>query len=110
MSALVAERGLDYLGGESVSEAFVRIYAPEDEGDSWRCAYHVSWPGFNRQSRSYGHDSWQALQLAMQIVPVEISATEDFKEGRLGVFGTPLRTNADLIDWLGLRPMKALEE
>ena len=107
MSTLIAERRLDHSGIGNAGS--VRVYAPFDEGQSWRCNYEIEWPGHAHKWKAVGEDSYQALQLAMQMVPVEISVTDDFKAGRLGCFGAPLLTNDDLIQWLGLRPMQVLQ-
>lgn len=111
MSAIIAERELDFYDGAGKSGGFVRVFQPAARDGNWWCDYQIEWPGFSQKRAMGGVDSWQALQTTMQIVPVEIAATDAFKAGCLGVFGgSRLLTNSDLIDWLGLKPMKVLNQ
>lgn len=57
-----------------------------------------------------GADSWQALQIAMQAVATEILVSADFKAGRIREYGRTLTDYASLTDWLGVRPIKVLED
>lgn len=107
---IVAERVLDYFGDAGVEHGVARVFQPYDEGRNWRCDYELSWPGHQCKFGACGQDSWQALQLAMQIIPVQISATDDFKAGRLGWFGERMTTNAELIKWLAPQSMDVLEK
>jgi hypothetical protein len=107
---VIAERVLDYFGDAGMERGFARVLLPYDEGQNWRCDYELSWPGYQRKFGACGEDSWQALQLAMQIIPVKISVTDDFKAGRLGWFGNRMTTDAELTKWLAPTSMKVLEK
>jgi hypothetical protein len=110
MTSVIAERALDYFGDAGIEHGAARIFLPYDEGQNWRCDYELSWPGYQHKFYVCGDDSWQALQLAMQIIPVMISVTDDFKAGRLGWLGERVLTKAELIRWLAPQSMDVLEE
>ena len=97
---VIAERTLDYFGDAGIEPGFVRLFAPfrHDEG-YWRCDYHLSWPGYEYKFYAGGEDAWQALQCAMQIIPVHIAVSDAFKTGRIGWVGQPLNTEAELVRW-----------
>jgi hypothetical protein len=102
---LIAEREVQLDSAELGS---IRLFAPRVVDNVWRCRYEISWPGFSRQADIAGEDSWQALQLAVELIPVEISVSETFKDGRLHVFGEPLTSIEDLLQWLAIKPMEVL--
>jgi hypothetical protein len=87
MSVVIAERALQVHGQEGSKPGFVRLYAPQparNEPDSeWICEYHLCWPGHEERYGICGVDSYQALLLAMKLVPTLISISADFKAGRL---------------------------
>lgn len=101
----VAERVLDYFGDHGVERGFVRVYAPEPTPghEDWRCAFRLTWPGYDSGRHAIGVDAWQALQLAMYAAPHWISATEDFKAQRIGLWGTPVTTYDDICDLFGVK-------
>lgn len=81
----VIKRKLDYFGDKGREKATVRVFEPKREGNAWRCHYRISWPGFKRTFGAMGEDRWQAMLLAMHIVPAAIFDTDDFRQGRIGV-------------------------
>ena len=106
MSTVVVARALDYFADEGVVEGAVRILTPFDEGTNWRCQYQLSWPGYQREFGIRGLDAWQALQLAMNIVPSAIFATDDFQQGRIGVSGQRLSTLEEIYELFGVKPLE----
>ncbi len=110
MSVVIAERALEYFGDDGVQPGFARVCLPFDEGRNWRCDYHLAWPGYDYKRYACGEDSWQALQLAMQIIPVQISISEAFKSGQLGWLGGRLNTKAELVRWLAPKSMDVLDK
>jgi hypothetical protein len=110
MRQLVAERALEYSGESGIEAGFARVFLPFDEGQNWRCDYEIVWPGYEAKLYARGVDSWQALQLAMQIIPVVISATEAFKAGKLGWIDGKIDSKEELIRWLAPTSMDVLEQ
>jgi uncharacterized protein DUF6968 len=64
----------------------VRIFLPEADNDSWRCAYEIDWPNEKRSSAAVGVDSVQALILALQKIGIEIYTSDYHRQGQLGWF------------------------
>lgn len=101
MSQIVVERAFDYFGEGATQIAAARVYSPAPDEVDWGCEYEVAWPGYQRKGRIFGIDAWQALQLAMHIVPYEILSTDDFKQGRIGIFGEPITDGDALCEMFG---------
>src|SRR5882672_2117023 len=80
---IIAQRILKvgYAGGHL--EVPVRIYLPCHKGDHWQCDYEIAWPDRTRRHTARGHDSMQALFLAMQMIGAEIYASEAHRSGSL---------------------------
>jgi hypothetical protein len=137
VTALIAERVLEYQSGDGAALAFVRIYAPEPNGDDqdwegrlapafgrarpvdlpleqtfedWRCQYQISWPGEEFEGHETGPDSWEATLRAMRFVPSAIFATAGFKGGKLRHHGKALRTLSDLNYALALQPIAGVNQ
>ena len=110
MSTVIAERRLDYFSAGGSQDGAVRVFAPEDDGSCWTCRYHIEWPGFSDKFYAAGEDSLQALTLALQIIPVKIQVTDDFKAGRIGQYGAPFTTVVDLNKAIGTVPLKGFDQ
>ncbi|MGE0739925.1 MAG: hypothetical protein AB7O98_01180 [Hyphomonadaceae bacterium] len=106
MTAAIVERAIDYFGEAGVEAGAVRVFAPQPDQNDWRCEYQISWPGYDRSKYAMGVDPWQALQLAMFIVPSTISATDDFKAGRIGLWGSPITTYEEICARFGVKPIE----
>jgi hypothetical protein len=106
VTGVVVERSLDYFGGDGAEAGVVRIFAPEPSENDWQCEYQIQWPGYERTRRAFGVDAWQALQLAMYIVPSQIFSTDDFKQGRIGLWGTRATTYEEICDRFGVKPVE----
>jgi hypothetical protein len=105
MSAVVAERQLDFVDGERTVPGWIRVLQPEPDGNNWRCRYQIEWPGYEREFGIMGIDSLQALVLALRIIPSAVGSTEDFKAGKIGCFGKRLNSIDDLGKEIGLTPI-----
>lgn len=64
----------------------IDIYQPEQGEGCWTCRYDVGWPEGLRIFRSVGHDSLQALVLALQMISAEIYSSTYHVEGRLRAY------------------------
>jgi hypothetical protein len=106
----VAEVGFDVRGDGGTLRGIARVAQPRPDRDAWRCDFEVQWPGFERSRYAMGADSWQALQLAMQSVATELFTCDECKDGKLSEFGRPLASYDDLTEWLGVRPLKVLQQ
>jgi hypothetical protein len=106
----VAEVAFEIHGNDGVQRGVARVAQPCPDQDDWRCEYQVEWPGSVKARYAMGVDSWQALALAMQSVATEIFISDDFKAGRVREFGRPLRDYDELTEWLGVRPIKVLQQ
>ena len=104
--SVVVERELDFLGENGRAPAFARILTPMDEGTNWSCAFELDWPGHTHRVAIAGEDAWQALHLAMHVVPSAIFATEDFKAGRIGLWGGTLDTYEDICQLFDVKPVE----
>jgi len=106
MSAVVAERELDYFGAEGRQAGVVQLFAPEPDDGCWHCDYRIAWPGYERTFGILGEDCWQALHLAMHVVPSAIFATDDFKSGRIGVWGGKLNSYEEICRLFDVKPVE----
>jgi hypothetical protein len=109
MSAVIAERELGCTSTGSTVRGRVMIEAPEPELDYWRCTYAIDLPGLNTRRRTAGIDSFQALQLAMQIVASELAASGTFKAGNLTIFDKPVITHDDLRESFDLHRLPGID-
>ncbi len=110
MSTVIAETQLDYFEHDDVSPAFVRFFAPQPDGNDWRCSYQLEWDGGVADSYAMGVDSLQALTLALKSAAMRVGTSDDFKAGRIGHFGRRLTSFAELNDAVGLGPLKGFEQ
>ncbi len=106
MTAMIVERQLDYFGESGVERGFVRVFEPQPDQDDWRCNYQLTWPGYERTRYAMGIDPWQALQLAMRIIPTMISTSDAFKAGRLGIWGEAFASEDQVYELFGERPIE----
>jgi uncharacterized protein DUF6968 len=61
----------------------VRIFMPEADNGSWRCAYEIDWPNGKRSSAAVGVDSVQVLLIALQKIGIEIYTSDYHRQGQL---------------------------
>ncbi len=79
----IATRILKLRTGSAEVEVPVNIFAPEPDGDVWKCRYEIHWPEEKWSSHAGGVDSTQALVLALQKIGVEIYFSDHHKSGKL---------------------------
>ena len=102
----IVKRRLEFAGPDGKQKATVRILAPFKDGNAWRCQYRMKWPGHDKTYGAMGEDEWQALHLAMHVVPSAIYATEDFKQGRIGIWGKTACSYEDLAALFDVKPVE----
>jgi hypothetical protein len=106
----IVKRRLDYFGDAETGKASVRVFEPKRDGNAWRCKYRISWPGYERTFAAMGEDRWQALHLAMHIVPSTIFATDDFKKGRIGLWGERLNSYEQICAAFDVKPVEGPQQ
>ncbi len=81
---IVASRVLTLRNGKSNVQISIRISAPKKSADgAWSCRYEIDWPDKKSVRDIGGHDSTQALVLALQIIGAEIYSSNYHKAGHL---------------------------
>jgi hypothetical protein len=79
----IAERTLKYKSDKGDLIVTIRVFAPERDGNAWKCRYEIDWPAEKWASYAGGFDSTQALILALQKIGTDIYFSEYHKSGRL---------------------------
>tara|TARA_R110001606_G_scaffold97275_1_gene215035 strand:+ start:213 stop:536 length:324 start_codon:yes stop_codon:yes gene_type:complete len=105
MDAVFVEREVECATDSGSVKGFIRVFKPMPDQNDWRCDYALKWADFEKRFYAMGVDAFQALQLAMSIVPAHVGMSADFKAGRLRFLEEPL-TDMNLRDlfetkWLG---------
>jgi hypothetical protein len=82
----------------------VDIAAPTRQGPDHVCAYRITGPRTNRQSRALGVDGVQAVLLALEKIGAELRASPEFEAGPLRWLdmdepGFPLPTSIAHLGW-----------
>jgi hypothetical protein len=80
----IAQRVLTCRDEDGEKEIPIRLFAPEDMKDHWICRYEIDWPGATRRNYGVGHDSMQALVVALNLIAVTLYTSDAHEEGRLG--------------------------
>lgn len=94
MSAVIAERPLQFHGDGGIGAGSVRVYAPykDERFVDWACRFVIEWPCYEDGGVVFGEDSWGALFSAFAAVPRKMAKSPDFIAGRLSMFGQRLTT------------------
>jgi len=83
--SLVAEDAFDVAGSDE--KLRVRIYAPVCEADgTWACWAELDEP-IGWSGNTYGASALQALTLGVRTISIHLYASDEYKDGRLGVDG-----------------------
>lgn len=104
----IARRDLEVKQGASFVPASVELFAPEftpatdERAASWKCHYAIDFGEFQRKRWMGGEDSYQALQLAISVIPVEVETSPPFKHGNLYLWGEKIESAQDLF---GIKPL-----
>ena len=83
MGEVCVERRIECLVDDEWRAGRIAVMQPELDGEDWRCELDLDWPGYKKSYPVMGVDAYQALELALRIVPVEIMASERFRRGQL---------------------------
>ena len=79
----IASRILKLRASSGDVEIPIKIFAPEPDGNGWKCNYEINWPERKWSSFGAGFDSAQALIIALQKIGVEIYFSDYHKSGKL---------------------------
>jgi hypothetical protein len=80
---IIATRILTLKRPDGDIEIPISISAPKHEGDAWSCIYEIGWPEGKESITAWGHDSAQALVVALQMIGAEIYSSAYHKSGDL---------------------------
>jgi hypothetical protein len=92
MTAVLVSRPIFLRQDTGWAPGLITIFMPELEPDSkhgsWQCHIKIEWPGFLCEKRHLGMDAYQALELALRLVPGLIMATDDFRNRNLALWSS----------------------
>jgi hypothetical protein len=95
-TAVIASRTLTMeIDGREV-EVPIALYAPVDKTDHWCCEFEIGWPDKPTRGKGNGIDAVQALLIALEMIGINLYASEAHAQGRLkldephGGYGFPL--------------------
>lgn len=97
MSIVIARREVEVKQMKEFVPGSVEVlspeFHPEDEngGAFWKCSYRLDFDDEQLDQYTCGEDSFQALQLALGILPTMIESSSKFRSGDLYLWGEPLR-------------------
>jgi len=80
---LIATRVLILRRPSGDIEIPIRIFAPEQQEVDWACQIEIGWPEGTFSKAIYGVDAAQALQLALQLIGVQIYTSAHHASGKL---------------------------
>ena len=72
-----------YLNGSADVAIPIRMYAPEDIGGASKCPFEIDWPHGQLKGYGAGMDDFQAIELTMQRIGLEIYNSPYHESGRL---------------------------
>ena len=105
MQNVIAERDVEIEENDQLIPGKVQVFAPEhhpQEGpksDYWGCRVALDFGSYSRSQEIFGVDSYQALLLALKVVPSEIRISPAFRNGKLKLWGDPLTDPDDAFNW-----------
>jgi hypothetical protein len=76
-AAVIAARRLR----SALGEILVELCAPQAEGEDMRCAYRITGPRLSVASHAMGVDGFQAMDLALRKIGIELRMSEEFVAG-----------------------------
>lgn len=82
---IIAFRTLTFApldGGPDVAIP-IRMYSPEDDRGAWKCRFEIDWPHGQLSAYGAGVDEFQAIELSMQRIGMEIYNSSYHESGRL---------------------------
>ena len=79
----VATRELKLRSQSGDAAVRIDIFAPERDGEAWKCLYEINWPTEKWSSYGGGYDPMQAVILALQKIGTDIYFSDYHKSGNL---------------------------
>ena len=87
---IVARRELEFVSESGKESVQVYLGKPVQQKDGpWFYPYLIEGKSFERQFRTAGEDSMQALVLALRTIPIELEALAKKNNGYFTWFGDP---------------------
>lgn len=108
MGTVIADRDVEVRAKNGLVPGKIQIFAPEHHpaddagGEYWGCRIGFDFDAYQRSRIIKGVDSYQALQLALKMVPVELESTPAFRNKNLMLWGNPL---IDTTAAFGMNPL-----
>jgi len=97
MTNAFVERSIECLSDGNWQSGAIKVFQPHKTSQGWTCRYEISWPGESRSNEIHGVDGFQALELAMRMVPTEIATSDAFKKSQLRLFSESPALNTDTL-------------
>ncbi len=86
MGEVCVERRIECLVDDEWRAGRIAVMQPEPDGEDWRCELDLDWPSYKKSFPVMGVDAYQALELALRIMPVQIMTSESFHRGQLRLY------------------------
>ena len=83
MAEIIAMRTLQIIDADKRVDVPIRIFTPQLVDGAWNCHVEIEWPDGVMKRYAGGIDAVQALELAMQLIGVELYCSEAHEGGRL---------------------------
>ncbi|GAB5454063.1 MAG: hypothetical protein Hens2KO_02920 [Henriciella sp.] len=105
MESVIAERDVEVEENDQLIPGKIQVFAPQlhsqdrPKADYWGCQIAVSFGSYSRSREIFGMDSYQALMLALKMIPSEIEFSPAFRNGKLRLWGNPLTSTTEVFDW-----------
>ncbi|PKP80485.1 MAG: hypothetical protein CVT79_14445 [Alphaproteobacteria bacterium HGW-Alphaproteobacteria-18] len=110
MGTLCVERDIYCRRAGAWAKGNISVYQPfqdlkfDEKGDTWRCDISIEWQDFSCRKNHYGSNGYQALELALRLVPSLIAATDDFHKRNLALYsGDVILDSASLREFFHAR-------
>ncbi|MGH2608961.1 MAG: DUF6968 family protein [Tepidiformaceae bacterium] len=77
LGAVIATRELTIHGPKGARRVVLRIGKPRRQGTgAWACPFRIAGLGRQGVDRAYGEDAVQALQLALEVIRIQLDTSE----------------------------------
>jgi hypothetical protein len=90
LSSICAYRALESLFGKV--EVWMEVPVIDAGGQDYRCRYRIKGPRTDRVAHAIGADAFQALQLAMERIGIDLFFSEEGQSGDLRWLDVPYDT------------------
>ena len=105
MESVIAQRDVEVEQNNELVPGNIQVFAPQlhtqesPKADYWGCRVAVNFGSYTRSREIFGEDSFQALLLALKMVPTEIEFSPAFRNGKLRLWGNALTSTSEVFDW-----------